>query len=247
MALKIRILIIATISIIIASIAGIQSIEVSTNEVYAIEAIEGTIPSWIKDLAKSWIIDETTTSEYLGSLEWLINNEIILVDTASAKPSSDIDGVIADLDIGVSKLDTRLNKLEKQIRNSMEFETVIMVDEPCSLTNDWCPGSGIPWKSTFYIKEDLSGVDAIIVNVHATSLAYPSCQLAGYGPESLPTDRFGITCDSNPGEGAVLVYTMIKNPSGDGALLEGIDRAGPLVPPYEGGVPPFGGSYDEIE
>ena len=38
MALKIRILIIATISIIIASIAGIQSIEVSTNEAYAIKA-----------------------------------------------------------------------------------------------------------------------------------------------------------------------------------------------------------------
>lgn len=250
MALKIRILIIATISIIIASIAGIQSIEVSTNEAYA---IEGTIPSWIKELAKSWIIDETTTSEYLGSLEWLINNEIILVDTASAKPSSDIDGVIADLDIGVSKLDTRLNKLEKQIRNSMEFETVIMVDEPCSLTNGWCPGSVAPWMSTFYIKEDLSGVDAIIVNVHATSIAYPSCQLAGYGSDDelgdseISTDRFGITCDSNPGEGAVLVYTMIKNPSGDGALLDGIDRAGPLVPPYEGGGPPFGGSYDEIE
>jgi hypothetical protein len=189
-------------------------------------------------LAKSWIIDEATTSEYLGSLEWLIDRGIISVDTASAKPSSDIDGVIADLEYDVDKLDTRLNKLEGKSRNSMEFESVIMVDEPCSMGKGFCPGSVAPWISTFYIKEDLSGVDSIIVNVHATSTAYPSCQLAGYGPESLSTDRFGITCDSNPGEGAVLVYTMIKNPSGDGALLDGIARAGPLVPSYPESGPP---------
>ena len=225
MALKIRILIIATISIIIASIAGIQSIEVSTNEAYAIKA-ESTIPSWVKELAQSWIIDEATPSEYLASLEWLIDEGIMSVDTASAKPSSDIDGVIADLDKDLSKLDKRLDKLEDKI---YEFETVIMVDKSCTRTNGWCPGSVPPSVSTFYIREDLSKVDSIIVNVHATSIAYPSCQLAGYSPESLSTDRFGITCDSNPGEGSVLVYTMLKNPEKDGALLEGIDRAGPLV------------------
>ena len=221
MALKIRILIIATISIIIASIAGIQSIEVSTNEAYAIKA-ESTVPSWVKELAQSWIIDEATTSEYLGSLEWLIDEGIMSIDTASAKPSSDIDGVIADLEA----LEKGLDKLEDKI---YEFETVIMVDKSCRGSNGWCPGSVPPFVSTFYIREDLSKVDSIIVNVHATSTAYPSCQLAGFGPESLSTDRFGITCDSHPGEGAVLVYTMLKNPSGDGALLEGIDRAGPLV------------------
>lgn len=230
MALKIRILIIATISIIIASIAGIQSIEVSTNEAYAIKA-ESTIPSWVKELAQSWIIDEATPSEYLASLEWLIDEGIMSVDTASAKPSSDIDGVIADLDKDLSKLENRLDRLESKSKhyNEMEFESVIMVDKSCSSTNGWCPGSVAPWMSTFYIKENLRGVDAIIVNVHATSIAYPSCQLAGYSPESLSTDRFGITCDSNPGEGSVLVYTMLKNPEKDGALLEGIDRAGPLV------------------
>jgi len=221
MALKIRILIIATISIIIASIAGIQSIEVSTNEAYAIKA-ESTVPSWVKELAQSWIIDEATTSEYLGSLEWLIDEGIMSVDTASAKPSSDIDGVIADLEA----LEKGLDKLEDKI---YEFETVIMVDKSCRGSNGWCPGSVPPFVSTFYIREDLSKVDSIIVNVHATSIAYPSCQLAGYGPGEISTDRFGITCDSHPGEGAVLVYTMLKNPSGDGALLEGIDRAGPLV------------------
>ena len=64
------------------------------------------------------------TSEYLGSLEWLIDEGIMSVDTASAKPSSDIDGVIADLEA----LEKGLDKLEDKI---YEFETVIMVDKSC--------------------------------------------------------------------------------------------------------------------
>jgi hypothetical protein len=230
--LKTKIIIVAGISIIIALIAGIQSIEISSNEAYAEpRSGERHAPPWIKEVAGLWSIGDLSTVKYLNSIEWLIKNEIILVDTASAKPSSDIDGVIADLDKDLSKLDNRLDRLEDKIKDSLEFETVIMADKPCSMGKGFCPGSVPPFVSTFYIKEDLSGVDSIIVNVHATSTAYPSCQLAGFGPESLFTDRFGITCDSHPGEGAVLVYTMLKNPSGDGALLEGIDRAGPLVPP----------------
>ena len=230
--LKTKIIIVAGISIIIALIAGIQSIEISSNEAYA-EPRPGErhVPLWVKEVAGVWSADELPTIKYLNSIEWLIKNGIILVDTASAKPSSDIDGVIADLDKDLSKLDNRLDRLEDKIKDSLEFETVIMADKPCSMGKGFCPGSVPPFVSTFYIKEDLSGVDSIIVNVHATSTAYPSCQLAGFGPESLFTDRFGITCDSHPGEGAVLVYTMLKNLSGDGALLEGIDRAGPLVPP----------------
>ena len=128
----------------------------------------------------------------------------------------------------------RLDKLESKSKNSMEFETVIMVDKSC--TSGQMVGVLVLFHlliSTFYIREDLSKVDSIIVNVHATSIAYPSCQLAGYGSDDqlgdseISTDRFGITCDSNPGEGSVLVYTMLKNPEKDGALLEGIDRAGP--------------------
>ena len=64
-------------------------------------------------------------------------------------------------------------KLEDKI---YEFETVIMVDKSCRGSNGWCPGSVPPFVSTFYIREDLSKVDSIIVNVHATSIAYPSCQ-----------------------------------------------------------------------
>lgn len=65
----------------------------------------------------------------------------------------------------------------------------------------------------------------------STSSAYPACQLAGYGEDYLDDRWFGIQCGENPGAGSVLVYTMIKNPSGNGALLKAIDLAGPIVPP----------------
>ena len=55
--LKTKIILVATISIIIASIAGIQSIEISSNEAYAADA---TVPSWIKELAGFWIAGEAT-------------------------------------------------------------------------------------------------------------------------------------------------------------------------------------------
>ena len=250
--LKTKIIIVAGISIIIALIAGIQSIEISSNEAYAEpRSAERHAPPWIKEVAGKWSIGDLTDGKYLNSIEWLVKEKIILIDTASAKPSSDVDGVIADLDYDVSKLENRLDRLESKSKKSMEFESVIMVDKPCLDTGTgFCPGSDLPWRSTFYIKQDLSEVDAIIVNVHATSTAYPSCQLAGYGSsyelgeDYHLTDRFGITCDSNPGKDAVLVYTMIKNPGKDGALLDGIARAGDFV----GGVaPPPGYGYDEIE
>ena len=243
--LKTKIIIVAGISIIIALIAGIQSIEISSNEAYAEpRSAERHAPPWIKEVAGLWSIGDLSDGKYLNSIEFLVKEKIILIDTASAKPSSDVDGVIADLDKDLSKLENRLDRLESKSKNSMEFESVIMVDKSCSSTNGWCPGSVAPWMSTFYIKENLRGVDAIIVNVHATSIAYPSCQLAGYGSDDelgdseISTDRFGITCDSNPGEGSVLVYTMIINREEDGALLDGIARAGDRVLPYEGGGPP---------
>jgi hypothetical protein len=226
--LKTKIVLIATISIIIASIAGIQSIEVSSSEAYAADA---KVPKWIKELAGFWIAGEATNSEYLGSIEWLANNGIFRVDTVSAKPTPELKETIRDLDKSVTKMESQLERLGSMVTDSEYVETKIMGDKPCEFGKGFCPGSVFPMVSSFYIKEDLTDVDSIIVNVHATSSAYPACQLAGYGEESLSTSWFGIQCGENPGAGSVLVYTMIKNPSGDGALLKAIDLAGPIVPP----------------
>ena len=228
--LKTKIILIATISIIIASIAGIQSIEISSPEAYAADA---TVPSWIKELAGFWIAGEATNSEYLGSIEWLANNGIIRVETASAKPTPELKETITDLDKSVSKMESKLKRLSGMVTDSEYVETKIMADKPCDPgSKGFCPGSVFPLVSRFNIQEDLTDVDSIIVNVHSTSTAYPACQLAGYGDGdgTVATDWFGIQCGENPGAGSVLVYTMIKNPSGDGAMLRAIDLAGPIVP-----------------
>jgi hypothetical protein len=231
--LKTKIILIATISIIIASIAGIQSIDVSSSEAYAVDA---TVPSWIKELAGFWIAGEASNSEYLGSIEWLANNGVIRVDTVSAKPTPELKETISDLDKSISKMESKLKRLGNMVTDSEYVETKIMADKPCD-TSGFCPGSVPPFVSRFNIEEDLTDVDSIIVNVHSTSTAYPACQLAGYGDGdgTVSTDWFGIQCGENPGAGSVLVYTMIKNPSGDGAMLRAIDLAGPIVP-----APSFG-------
>ena len=201
-------------------------------------AAEGSVPGWIKKTALFWATSpEVSDAVYLDAMAWLINNGIMKVDTATAAPSSTSDAVIDDLVTDVNKLEDRIkrlstivDKMDKPGKGSVEVETVIMVDKPCRPGpegNGWCPGHGFP-VNTFYIRQDMSDVDAIIVNVHATSVAYPACQLAGFGPEPLPTGQFGITCDTPPGVGSVLVYTMIK---GDGDLLEGIELAGPRTDP----------------
>lgn len=227
--LKTKIILIATISIIIASIAGIQSIEISSPEAYAADA---TVPSWIKELAGFWIAGEATNSEYLGSIEWLANNGMIRVDAVSAKPTPELKETIRDLDKSVTKMESQLKRLGSMVTDSEYVETKIMGDKPCGPgAKGFCPGSVFPTISRFTIQEDLTDVDSIIVNVHSTSSAYPACQLAGYGEDYLDDRWFGIQCGENPGAGSVLVYTMIKNPSGNGALLKAIDLAGPIVPP----------------
>ena len=58
--LKTKIIIVAGISIIIALIAGIQSIEISSNEAYADYQAERHAPPWIKEVAGMWSIGDIT-------------------------------------------------------------------------------------------------------------------------------------------------------------------------------------------
>ncbi len=226
---KKRITIIASASVLIALLASMQTIDMK-NEAFA---AEGLVPTWIKKTALFWATSpEVSDSVYLDAMAWLINEGIMKVDTATAAPSSTSDAVIDDLVTDVNKLEDRVkrlativDKMDKPGKGSVEFETVIVPDKPCTSENGWCPGE-VSYTSSFYIKQNMKNIDAIIVNVHATSIEYPACGLAGYGPEWSPTDTFGITCDSPPGAGSVLVYTMIK---GDGALLDGRDLTGPPV------------------
>jgi len=234
---KKRITVIASASVLIALLASMQTIDFK-NDAYAADDL---IPKWIKKTAVFWATSpEVSDSVYLDAMAWLINNGIMKVDTVTAAPSSTSDAVIDDIVGDIASIEYKLELLEKFVdkmdsreKGSLEYETVIMVDKPCSMGRGFCPGSAPSMVDTFYILEDLKDVDSIIVNVHATSVSYPSCSIAGYGEDTLPTDRFGIKCESNPGEGSVLVYTLIK---GDGKLLRGIELAGERTGPT-GGFP----------
>jgi hypothetical protein len=58
--------------------------------------IKLNIPSWIKDSAKWWSADATTTNEFLKSLEFLINQRILVIpDTAQSLSQSTGSGVPA--------------------------------------------------------------------------------------------------------------------------------------------------------
>jgi len=58
--------------------------------------IKLNIPSWIKDSAKWWSNDATTTNEFLKSLEFLINQRILVIpDTAQSLSQSTGSGVPA--------------------------------------------------------------------------------------------------------------------------------------------------------
>ena len=226
---KKRITIIASASVLIALLASMQTIDMK-NEAFAADDL---IPKWIKKTAVYWATEPTVSdSVYLDAMAWLINNGIMKVDTATAAPAGASDVIIDKLVMDVESLEYKVellerfvDKMDKAGKSSMKLETVIVPDKACTSTHGWCPGD-VSYAKSFYIKQDMRGIDSIIVNVHATSIEYPACGLAGYGPEWSPTDTFGITCDSPPGEGSVLVYTMIK---GEGALLEGRELTGPPV------------------
>jgi hypothetical protein len=58
--------------------------------------IKLNIPSWIKNSAKWWSTDATTTNEFLKSLEFLINQRILVIpDTAQSLSQSTGSGVPA--------------------------------------------------------------------------------------------------------------------------------------------------------
>ena len=56
--------------------------------------IKLNIPSWIKNSAKWWSTDSTTTDEFLKSMEFLINQRILIIpDTSKSQYESTASGV----------------------------------------------------------------------------------------------------------------------------------------------------------
>ena len=115
MTLKTRIALIAGTAILIATIGGIQTFDMSNNAF-----AEGPIPKWIKKTAVYWASSpEVSDTVYLDAMAWLINNGIMVVDTATAVESAGpIDKRIASLDVDIGKLEKRIDKLESSSDSS---------------------------------------------------------------------------------------------------------------------------------
>jgi hypothetical protein len=232
--LKTKIIIVAGISIIIALIAGIQSIEISSNEAYAAER---HAPPWIKEVAGLWSIGDISDGKYLNSIEFLVKEEIILIDTASAE-SSDISDIAMDIR-DLSKENKKLLKQNKDLNKRLDDlesslpVTVYHVFTPgtiddCTLTGGgptgfttvvgWCP-DGIQTNFKVEGPKEVLTSEAIIVwtlnfvgNDHC-NVAWTELWDSGAG-----SDIF-IYCDSPPMEGSPLTLFVIDDPD-SGGLVE---------------------------
>ena len=97
---KTRITMIATVAVLIVILAGMQTMQIQ-NVALAVSPSDDDcelVPCWIKNTAGYWVEGSSTTVEYLYSIEWLIDEGIITLDTVSAvSDSEDLSTEIADI------------------------------------------------------------------------------------------------------------------------------------------------------
>ena len=97
---KTRITMIATVAVLIVILAGMQTMQIQNVALAAPPDDDDCelVPCWIKNTAGYWVEGSSTTIEYLYSIEWLIDEGIITLDTVSAvSDSEDLSTEIADL------------------------------------------------------------------------------------------------------------------------------------------------------
>ena len=234
--LKTKIIIVAGISIIIALIAGIQSIEISSNEAYAEpRSAERHAPPWIKEVAGLWSIGDLSDGKYLNSIEWLIKEEIILVDTASAE-SFDISDIVMDIR-ELSKENKKLIKQNKDLNKRLDdLESSLPVTvyhvftpEPiddCTLTGGgpfggtttvvgWCP-DGI--QTNFKLtgpKEVMTSEAFIAWTINFVGNDHCNVAMVVLDDGGAYSEIF-IDCDSPPMEGSPLTLFVIDDPNSSG-------------------------------
>lgn len=97
---KTRITMISTVAVLIVILAGMQTTQIQNVALAAPLDDDDCelVPCWIKNTAGYWVEGSSTTIEYLYSIEWLIDEGIITLDTVSAAPDSeDLSTEIADI------------------------------------------------------------------------------------------------------------------------------------------------------
>ena len=210
MTYKTRIAMIASVAILIAAIAGIQTIEVQ-HDAYA---ADGSVPSWVKKTTSAWASDKITDSTYLDAIAWLINHGIIVVDTATAESMGPVDTKISGLTKDVEKLEDRIDELESSSDSSVskdEFYYRVFEAHPAvdcdkttmgMVTIGWCPDSD---QKRFDIQMPPAAMDAEEIIVRAVSSEGPlqpaGCEVFMLG-EDEDTGKIyaGVWCDEAPQE-----------------------------------------------
>lgn len=110
------IILIIMVTILIA-VFGCNSAQVS--------AQESKIPNWIKDTAKWWSQDETSDSDFLNAMQFLIDNNIIhagksnsqIQDNGVSSTNDTLSEKFNDLQSRYSVLQTKYSMLLQQVRN----------------------------------------------------------------------------------------------------------------------------------
>jgi len=109
-------------------------------------AQEPSIPSWIKNTAKWWSQDQTSDSEFLQSMQYLIDNNILRVPAStqynlsnsaggnlSKTQYNQITGNLNDLQARYNSLETKYNMLLQQVR-SLSTQSVNGGDNNASIS-----------------------------------------------------------------------------------------------------------------
>tara|TARA_Y100000590_G_scaffold70930_1_gene77819 strand:+ start:3817 stop:4542 length:726 start_codon:yes stop_codon:yes gene_type:complete len=228
MTLKTRIALIAGTAILIATIGGIQTFDMSNNAF-----AEGPIPKWIKKTAVYWASSpEVSDTVYLDAMAWLINNGIMVVDTATAVESAGpIDKRIASLDVDIGKLEKRIDKLESSSdsfsSSSSKDEFHYRIFEPhyigdCDMgfmgmfVYGWCPDGD---KRQFDVEMPKEAMDAEAAIVWAVSSEPPfsaGCEVYMIGTDDAGRTSALVTCLTAPAEGTPMTMLVIDVHGGEG-------------------------------
>ena len=227
MTLKTRIVLIASTAILIATIGGIQTFDMSNDA----DAAEGPIPGWIKKTAVYWASSpEVSDTVYLDAMAWLINNGIMVVDTATAVESAGpIDKRIASLDVDIGKLEKRIDKLESSSSGSSSsmdglYYTIYPPSSECPspsmfspFTKGWCPDSD---ETMFDLPMPPAVMDAEAIIIWAVSSVAPhsaGCEVFGVGiDEDTGKGSAVISCTTPPQENTPLTMLVIDVDGGSG-------------------------------
>ena len=135
---KTRITMISTVAVLIVILAGMQTMQIQ-NVALAVSPSDDDcelVPCWIKNTAGYWVEGSSTTIEYLYSIEWLIDEGIITLDTVSAAPDSeDLSTEIADIFDMIWEDRDRLDAIESFL-DIPDGELFQMLDMTFGAVND---------------------------------------------------------------------------------------------------------------